>query len=128
MLRPGQVHQLELKAGSTGYLMEFDQAFYHPADSLPKQRLIRAGQKNVCAVEDGRFEKLLAILTNIFNEFSGKQEGYVEVIKASLDIFFIEFLRQSRNPASHQGSLWVRANRRRDERSRALDTQINGTI
>jgi AraC family transcriptional activator of pobA len=99
MLRPGQVHQLELKAGSTGFLIEFDPAFYHPADSLPKQRLIRAGQKNVCAVEDGRFEKLLAILTNIFNEFSGKQEGYMEVIKASLDIFFIEFLRQSRNLA-----------------------------
>ncbi|HRF19031.1 MAG TPA: AraC family ligand binding domain-containing protein, partial [Chitinophagaceae bacterium] len=27
MLRPGQVHRLELKAGATGFLLEFDLAF-----------------------------------------------------------------------------------------------------
>src|ERR1700686_2980976 len=28
IMRPGQVHQLQLKAGCTGYLMEFNSAFY----------------------------------------------------------------------------------------------------
>jgi AraC family transcriptional activator of pobA len=104
MLRPGQVHRLELKAESTGYLMEFAPTFYQPGENLPKQRLIRAGNKNFCAVEVGRFEKLHALLAYMFNEFTEKQEGYVEVIKANLDIFFIELIRQSRSPNGTPGS------------------------
>jgi mannose-6-phosphate isomerase-like protein (cupin superfamily) len=38
-LRPGQVHQLELKDGSTGYLMEFNNEFYHPKNKLSTQGL-----------------------------------------------------------------------------------------
>ncbi|HLL41872.1 MAG TPA: helix-turn-helix domain-containing protein [Segetibacter sp.] len=34
----------------------------------------------------------------MFNEFNNKQEGYIEVIKANLDIFFIEYVRQSQDP------------------------------
>ncbi len=97
ILRPGQVHQLELKAGSTGYLMEFDTTFYHSSDDLPNQRLIKASNKNFCEFEDTTFKKLLSLLAYIFKEYTAKQEGYVEVIKANLDIFFIEYIRQSRN-------------------------------
>ena len=98
ILRPGQVHQLQLKAGSTGFLAEFDTAFYHPKDKLANQRLIKAGNKNFCAFEAERFKKLQDILASIYNEYTLKQEGYIEVIKANLDIFFIEFIRQSSNP------------------------------
>ena len=97
-LRPGQVHRLELKAGSTGFLMEFDTAFYHPVDNTANQRLTKASNKTFCAFEDSRFKKLLSLLKYMFNEDREKQEGYVEVIKANLDVFFIEYLRQSRNP------------------------------
>lgn len=97
-LRPGQVHQLKLKAGSTGFLMEFDTAFYHPVDNLPNQRLIKASNKNFCEFEDTRFKKLLSLLAYMFNEYIAKQEGYAEVIKANLDIFFIEYIRQSKTP------------------------------
>ncbi len=97
-LRPGQVHQLELKAGSTGFLMEFDTTFYHPTGKLPNQRLTKASNKNFCEFEDNRFKKLLSLLSYMFNEYAAKQEGYAEVIKANLDIFFIEYIRQSRNP------------------------------
>jgi len=97
-LRPGQVHRLELKAGSTGFLMEFDTAFYHPVDNIANQRLTKASNKTFCAFEDSRFKKLLSLLKYMFNEDREKQEGYVEVIKANLDVFFIEYLRQSRNP------------------------------
>ena len=96
-LRPGQVHQLELKAGCTGYLMEFNTEFYHPKDKLSAQRLRKASNKIFCQPEVNRFEKLKRILTYIFQEYTGREEGYQDVIKANLDIFFIEFLRQSLN-------------------------------
>lgn len=98
ILRPGQVHRLELQAGCTGFLMEFDASFYHPSDKISIQRLNRATNKNFCELEVGRFNKLMAVLAYIFNEYDSKQEGYIEIIKANLDIFFIEFIRQSRNP------------------------------
>lgn len=98
ILRPGQVHQLELKAGATGFLAEFDTAFYHPKDKLANQRLIKAGNKNFCAFEEDRFKKLHDVLAYTFNEYSTKQDGYTDVIKANLDIFFIEFIRQSLHP------------------------------
>jgi AraC-like DNA-binding protein/mannose-6-phosphate isomerase-like protein (cupin superfamily) len=98
ILRPGQVHQLSLNAGCTGFLAEFDASFYHPKDKLANNRLIKAGNKNFCAFEAKRFKKLQDVLAYIFNEFNTKQDGYIDVIKANLDIFFIEFIRQSLNP------------------------------
>ncbi len=97
-LQPGQVHQLQLKAGSTGYLMEFNTEFYHPTDNASIQRFKKASNKNFCQPEADRFEKLYAVLTYIFQEYTDKQEGHQDIIKANLDIFFIELVRQSRNP------------------------------
>lgn len=98
LLRPGQVHQLELKTGCTGYLMEFNTEFYHPKDESSSQRLRKASNKNYCRLEENRFERLLDILTYIFQEFTDREEGYLDIIKANLEIFFIEFVRQSPNP------------------------------
>ena len=97
-LRPGQVHQLELNAGSIGYLVEFNSEFYHPKDKLSNQRLRKAGGKNYCAFEINRFNRLEAILASMFQEFTAREEGFKDIIKSSLDIFFIEFIRQSPNP------------------------------
>jgi AraC-like DNA-binding protein len=109
ILRPGQVHQLELKAHCSGFLAEFDSSFYHPKEKLANQRLIRAGNKNFCAFEAKRFKKLQDVLAYIFNEYITKQDGYIDVIKANLDIFFIEFIRQSSNPhdTSKKGSTYT---------------------
>jgi AraC-like DNA-binding protein len=106
ILRPGQVHQLKLKAGCTGFLAEFDTAFYHPKDKLANLRLIRAGNKNFCSFEEERFKKLRNVLAYIFDEYITRRQGYIDVIKANLDIFFIEFIRQSSNPGdtSKKGS------------------------
>ena len=41
-IRPGQVHQLELKAGSTGMLVEFNTEFYHPNAKTANQQIGRA--------------------------------------------------------------------------------------
>lgn len=111
-LRPGQVHQLELKADNTGYLMEFNNEFYHQTDKQSLERLRKASNKNYCQLEVSRFEKLSRILTLMFDEFSEREEGYMEVIKALLSIFFIEFVRQSPNP----GNTVVNANSYLQER------------
>jgi mannose-6-phosphate isomerase-like protein (cupin superfamily) len=88
-LRPGQVHQLQLKAGAEGYLMEFDTEFYHPSDKLSAQRLRKASSKNFCEFEASRFEKLHSVLANIFEECLNKQEGYKDAIRAGLAIFLL---------------------------------------
>lgn len=98
ILRPGQVHKLALQAGSTGFLMEFDLTFYQPQHSISEQRWKKASSKNYCEVAAAKYLKLHSILENILTEFAARQEGYTEVIKANLDIFFIEYIRQSRNP------------------------------
>ena len=97
-IRPGQVHRLELKAGSNGFLLEFNSEFYHPVNKLSKQRLRKASNKNYCGLETGRFARLQAILNIILDEYKAKEEGYQDVIRSSLDIFFIEFARQSPDP------------------------------
>ena len=98
ILRPGQVHRLELTADSPGFLMEFDLSLYQPKNTITDQRWKKASSKNYCEVEAARFMKLHSILDNVFNEFATKQDGYEEALKANLDLFFIEYVRQSRNP------------------------------
>ena len=100
ILRPGQVHKLELKEDNTGFLMEFDLSFYQPKHTITNQRWEKASGKNYCKVDAPRFNKLHSVLSNIFDEFTLKQEGYAEAIKANLDLFFIEYIRQSRNPTT----------------------------
>jgi len=100
LLRPGQVHQLSLQTGATGYLMEFDHEFYHPTDVAAAQRLRKANSKNFCQLQVESFQKLHAVLANIFEEFSNALEEYRAVIKASLDIFYIELIRQASNTPS----------------------------
>jgi AraC family transcriptional regulator, transcriptional activator of pobA len=92
-MRPGQVHQLVLKAGSTGYLMQFKNEGY-PAHDKGSVRLLRkAGNINNYQFTTKGFQKLLDILTCIIQEYTGKQESYQHAIKANMDIFFIELAR-----------------------------------
>ncbi len=97
ILRPGQVHQLKLTADSTGYLIEFDISFYQPKNTIGEQRWKKAIANNYCEVEENRFKKLLIYISNSFTEYNLMQEGYSQAIKANMDLFFIEFVRQSQN-------------------------------
>ncbi|MGB5029930.1 MAG: helix-turn-helix transcriptional regulator [Chitinophagaceae bacterium] len=124
ILRPGQVHRLELKAGAAGFLLEFDLAFYQPKNTITEQRWRKASGKNYCAVEAARFMKLHSFLSNIFKEISAMQEGYSEAIKASLDLFFIEYIRQSRNPKSIATIKSSYTQERFEELVRLLETNI----
>lgn len=98
VLRPGQIHQLKLDKDCKGFLMQFDSGFYSPTDVSAKQRFRRATSKSACFPEQSGFEKIDVVLTGIYNEFSNKETDYSDYIKASLEIFFIESLRQSNYP------------------------------
>ena len=97
LMRPRQVHQLTLRAGSTGYLVQFESDFFYGQNKLSQQLLRKASNKVFCKVDVNRFNKLNQVLTYIFNEFSNKEEGYQEIIKSCLNIFFTELMRQRQN-------------------------------
>ena len=99
IMRPGQVHELALNRESTGYLMEFRRDFYNLNDTVASQFLMKASGINLCNPDTKSFKKLFALLALIFSEYGDKKEGYQEVIKANLNIFFIELVRnrQPRN-------------------------------
>jgi len=124
MIRPGQVHQLQLKTGSTGYLMEFNMTFYQPGDKISIQRLRKAGNKNYCQLNTERFEKLRAVLSYIFHEYTDKQEAHQEIIKANLDIFFIELVRQSHSSDSTSKNVTPYEQERMEEFLELLDEHI----
>lgn len=92
-MRPGHVHQLTLKSGSQGFLLQFKPEFYYPNDAPSRQLLRKASNKNLCQLDEIRFRKLISTLTIIFQEYVDKQEGYQDVIKANLGLFFIELVR-----------------------------------
>ena len=113
VMRPGQVHQLTLKKGSTGFLMEF-------TDTLRK-----VSNKPFYQLNAGRFKRLYSILTDIFQEYSAKQERYQEVIHSSLNIFFIELLRQSRDPQTPSGKSNEYMQTRLEELLALIETHIS---
>lgn len=124
ILRPGQVHKLELNADTKGFLLEFDLSFYQPKNTIAEHRWKKASSKNYCEVEAARFRKLHAYLSNIFDEFSSKDEGYIEAIKANLDLFFLEYIRQSKNPNSITKNESGYIQERFEEFVRLLETNI----
>ncbi len=123
-MKPGQVHQLTLKAGSTGYLMEFKNDFY-PHDKVSNQFLRKASNRNFCRLEAKRFEKLFAVLAYIFQEYTYKQEEYFEVIKANLGIFFIELVRNSQHRKDSSKHVTPYAQERLDEFLELLEIHIS---
>jgi AraC-like DNA-binding protein len=93
MMRPGQVHQLRLQSGSEGYLMEFSKEF-QLLSTAPGNLLLRnATSVNYCMLDETGIQPLCSILQSMLEEYRSRQEGYVRVIKANLEIFLIRFLR-----------------------------------
>nr|WP_295921767.1 helix-turn-helix transcriptional regulator [uncultured Dyadobacter sp.] len=97
-MRPGQVHELTLERGSTGYLMQFGKDFHHPAQQVGSRIFRKVSSKNHCPVAAERFEKLYSAAGDIFHEFSTREHGYQQAIHNSLSNFFIRLARQSQNP------------------------------
>ena len=125
ILRPGQVHRLELSAKSTGFLMEFDLAFYQPKTTIGEMRWRKAVTKNFCGTDARNYKALHSYLAHILQEYTEKQEGYLEAIRAQLDLFFIDYTRQSRDPKTVSSSDNGYLQDRFEELTRLLETNIS---
>ncbi|WP_103072542.1 AraC family transcriptional regulator [Aquimarina sediminis] len=98
-MRPGQVHQLNLKLGSAGFLMAFTTDFYRDKES--NQYLRKASNTNFYQFDQYSFNKIYSVFQYMFQEYTDKNKGYEEVIKSNLNILFIELNRlQHENPLS----------------------------
>ena len=97
MMRPGQVHQLLLKANSTGYLIQFNLDFLYSHNNASQNHLTKLIQYNNYNLDLDGFNKIESILKESLKEYTEKIKGYQEVLKANLSIFLIELLRQRQN-------------------------------
>jgi AraC family transcriptional regulator, transcriptional activator of pobA len=124
-LRPGQVHKLVLKKGSTGFLMQFKKDFYHLNDSDSRILLRRAGGKNFCQLDSEQFIRINEIMTNIQREYINRKERYAEVIKANLSIFLIELFRHRQNNKEMMNNNISFTNDRLDELYELIEDNIS---
>ena len=125
IMRPGQVHELALNRESTGYLMEFRRDFYNLNDTVASQFLRKASSINLCNPDTKSFNKLFALLALIFSEYGDKKEGYQEVIKANLNIFFIELVRNRQPRNAVTASVNKYTQEKLDKFTELLDAHIS---
>ncbi len=92
IMRPGQVHKLQLKAGSEGYLLEFSKDF-QLLSKTGVELLRKATNRNYCQLDTMGNGALFTILQTMLEEFRARQEGFENVIKANLEVFLIQYLR-----------------------------------
>ena len=99
-MRPGHVHELTLKAGSTGHLMQFKADFHTPSDKATRQAMRKAEQAVYFKLEAGQYAELAPVFGAIFKEHAARQEGCQDVVRAYLSIVFIALARHAREQAS----------------------------
>ena len=123
-LRPGQVHKLSLKAGSSGYLIAFNTNFYFPLEKVSTQLLRKTSNINHRQFDANQYKKIAIVLKYMYQEFTDQHEDYLEVIKANLGIFFIELARQNVNSKKYLDSNNSYAQERLDDFLALLETHI----
>lgn len=106
-MKPGQVHRLTLKVGSEGYMMHFGKDFYAALDKTFTELLQKVSAFNFYQFEENSFQKVFSVLSEIYNEFSGKKEAYIQIIQANLCIFFIELRRQQNKETPDHTGLYL---------------------
>lgn len=124
ILRPGQVHHLRLAANCRGFLLEFDNFFYRAHSPATEQQWKRATSQNYQQIEEIRFKKLIAYLSKSHDEYASKEDGYMQAIQANMELFIIEFSRQSLYSAKVAAGISTYAQERYEELLRLLETNI----
>lgn len=94
LLKPGQVHSVFLKRGTTGTILQFEKDFYNPANNLLSQSLRTLFNANKLKMDETSFQKVKAQLDEIFSEAKDKRENFHHIIKSYIDIILYELLRE----------------------------------
>jgi len=122
IMRPGQVHQLVLKAGSMGYLVQFNNDYYFPNDKAINQSLKKASSTNYYQFSSDSFKKVLYMLDYILQEYTYKQDRHHDVIKANMGMLFIELARQHKNITGNSANSYMQG--RLEDFFALLDTHV----
>lgn len=125
LMRPGQVHSLNLKADSTGYLIQFKTDFLYSHNSASQNHLTKLIQYSTYELQPDGFAKIENILFEALKEFEQKEKGYQEVLKANLSIFLIELLRQRQEKAVTRASSNTYAQEKLAQFLALIETNIN---
>jgi AraC family transcriptional regulator, transcriptional activator of pobA len=124
ILRPGQVHYLQLTANSRGYLLEFDTSFYRAHSSDSERQWKKATSQNYRQVDEIRFKKLTGYLSGCLQEYSEKEDGYMSAIKAGMELFMIEVARQNQIATTAEAVVSTYTQERYEELLRLLEANI----
>lgn len=103
-MRPGQVHRLELKAGSTGYILQFKADFLATTEKGARPVLRSAGHMEVFHSDAVRFGELLMVLDRIARAYQAQQEGHLHVVRAYLGAFLADLVLDARVPSPVSGT------------------------
>ena len=93
LMRPGQVHQLELKVDTEGYWLAFNKEFGFLSTVKGDTLLRKATSRNFYNLNQNDINALSSIFQIILEEYRSKKTGFEHVIKASLEILLMHFLR-----------------------------------
>jgi len=94
-MRPGQVHRLELKVGSTGYILQFKADFLATAEQGARLVLRRAGHIEVFRTDAERYGELLVLLDRIARAHAAQQQGHLHIVRAYLSAFLADLVLQA---------------------------------
>lgn len=93
IMRPGQVHRLELKAETEGYWLAFNKDFEFLSTIKDNTLLRKATSRNFYILDENEVDTLFPVFQLILSEYKARQVGFEHVIKSSLEILLIHFLR-----------------------------------
>ncbi len=96
-IKPGQVHQLVLQPNSKGYLLHFSADAYHANNTKKSALLNKVANQDSYEVSSSYFETIFPLFTAIYEEFTHKKQGYIEIIRANLNILFTKLVRDFHN-------------------------------
>ncbi len=125
-MRPGQVHRLELKLGSTGYILQFKADFLATGEQGARLVLRRTGHIEVFHTDAERYGELVMLLDRIARTFAAQQEGYLHIVRAYLSAFLADLVLQAPSHA-HVSSAKGYAQERLEELLELIETNVHST-
>jgi AraC family transcriptional activator of pobA len=97
-LRPGQVHELLINRGSSGFLLEFNGAFYGSKEPQ-SSRLANAFSVTLHRYNADQFATVVPLFRDMMREFTLRAQNHHQALQAYLDLLLINMMRTHQQPA-----------------------------
>ncbi|GGD24378.1 helix-turn-helix transcriptional regulator [Hyunsoonleella pacifica] len=125
IVRPGQIHKLNLRKDGIGFIIQFDPEFYYSNERRINTLLQKIGANNFYQCNQDIFSRLNTLLNTVFSEYQNKPEQYIEVIKSNLKILFIELTRLKSTTIQSQNTKDIYIQDRLEEFLKLLEINIS---